>query len=179
MNRHVRHTLAAGAVLLGIGIVCVQSASAHAVASLNGAHAVAGKSGVLSLTLQHGCMGGYETDTVVTTFSAAFRSVKPRPVGGWTSQVSHVRGGTWKATWNVIGAPIPFAQPFTFTLAVSWPKRSGVYTAPTMQYCGPHSSAWVDTYTGPADGVHTSPADMPVPEILVKPAARTAVPVSG
>ena len=179
MDNRIRQTLAAGAVFLGSGIICVGSASAHAVASLNGAHAVAGKSGVLGLTLQHGCAGGYETDTVVTTFSSAFRSVKPRPVGGWTSQVSRVRGGKWKATWKVMGAPIPFAQPFTFTLAVSWPKRSGVYTAPTMQYCGPHSSAWVDTYTGPADGVHTSPANMPVPEILVKPAARTAVPVSG
>jgi len=179
MNNHVRKTLAAGAVLLGSGIICVGSASAHAVASLNGAHAVAGKSGVLGLTLQHGCMGGYDTDTVVTTFTPAWRSVAPRPAAGWTSQVAHVPGGAWKVTWKVIGAPIPFAQPMPFSLAVGWPKKSGIYTAPTTQYCGANSSAWVDTYTGPADGVHTSPADLPVPKILVRPATRPATRVVG
>ena len=157
------------ALALTAGLACSATAMGHAVVTLGGKTAKAGGSGNLSLKIEHGCSGGLATNRVVAWFSSDWRSIRPTGPAGWTPTLAPPAGGDWTVTWAAVGDPTPFAQPFTLTMRVGWPRNPRIYTVPTLQFCGAAGMAWTDPYTGPADAHHQSPADFPVPRIRVSP----------
>lgn len=69
---------ALAAVVLSAG-----SASAHAIIELDGVSAVAGKTSLMTLEIQHGCLPSEATIEVEAFVGPAWRGVQPGGVPGW------------------------------------------------------------------------------------------------
>lgn len=160
----------AAALVLGASI---SEANAHAIIALNGISAVAGKSSVMTLEVQHGCLPSEPTVQVEAFVGSPWRAVKPQKVSGWTSSVTKQPKGGWHITWVNQGTPIPFGTATFFPISVAWPSQPGTYGMSVMQLCPGSSYYWNDKVT-PATADVPSPPLTPRPEVLVV-AAKNAV----
>lgn len=154
---------------LALGMAGASAASAHAIVELNGDPAYAGRTSILTLELQHGCLGNEAgIDTVVAYFDPSFVSVKPKSVPGWKSQKATESDGTHRIKWTLTGDRPKFNTPTYFPMTISWPKQSGVYGVPVKQKCLGEVNVW-DTPDGPATANRPSPPLYPLPQIRVLP----------
>ena len=159
-----------GSVIAGIAAVSLataSAASAHAIVELNGDPAYAGRTSVLTLEVQHGCLANDAgIDTVVAYFDSSFISVKPKSVPGWKSQKTKESDGTHRVRWTLTGDRPKFNTPTYFPMTIGWPKQSGVYGVPVKQRCLGEVNVW-DTPNGPATANKPSPPLYPLPQIKV------------
>ena len=160
-------------VLAGVAAASLMSAStasAHAIAELNGDPAYAGRTSIFTLELQHGCLSNEKgTDTVVAFFDSSFPSVRPKSVSGWKSQKSRQSNGNHKIKWSLVGNRPAFNTPTYFPLSIDWPKAPGVYGVPVKQKCDGAKNMW-NTPDAPATANAPSPPLYPLPQIKVLPA---------
>jgi uncharacterized protein YcnI len=152
----------------------VSPASAHGIIDLKGVSAVAGKSSVMTLEIQHGCLPAEPTVQVEAFVGKPWRAVRPQPVAGWTSSVTKQAKGGWHITWKNQSAPIPFGTATFFPISVDWPTTPGTYGMSAMQLCPGSSYYWNDKY-GPATAEAPSPPLTPRPEVLVVASKDAAV----
>ena len=157
-------TLLAASLLLSFA----PSAEAHATLNLYGKNAIAGKKGLLTLTIPHGCGAGMSTTKIVMKLGKTWRKAKPIAVAGWDSSVERSASGRWILTWTATADGLPNTESGDFPIAVSWPKKSGIYKTPTSQYCGAQLLDWKDPFNSAADGNHSYPATYPVPRVKVR-----------
>jgi hypothetical protein len=144
------------------------SAQAHGTLNLYGQNAVAGKKGVLTLTIPHGCGADTSTTKIVMKLAKTWRAAKPKVVAGWDSSVTRATDGRWVLTWTATAGGLPNAESADFPIAVAWPKKPGIYATPTAQYCGAQLMYWKDPFSAAADGDHSYPATYPVPRVKVR-----------
>ena len=145
------------------------NAQAHATLNLSGANAIAGKKGVLTLTIPHGCLpSGSSTTKLVMKLDENWPNVTPKTVDGWTSSVGRSSSGGWVLTWRATSGGLPNVESGDFPIAVHWPKKPGIYNTPTAQYCGTQLMNWKDAFNAAADGDQTYPATYPVPRVKVR-----------
>ena len=168
-----------GSVLGALLVVCTVAspASAHGIIDLKGVSAVAGKSSVMTLEIQHGCLPSEPTLQVEAFVGAPWRAVKPQAVAGWTSSVTKQSKGGWHITWKNQGVPIPFGTATFFPISVDWPTTPGTYGMSVMQLCPGSSYYWNDKYA-PATANVPSPPLTPRPEVLVVASKDAAAPKS-
>jgi len=168
-ENRIRQTLRRVSVLL---LACVflshtPGAQAHATLNLYGHNAVASKNGVLTLTVPHGCPAA-PTTKIVMKLSKSWLKVKPKVVAGWESLVERSALGGWILTWNATEGGLPTTVSEDFPIAVRWPKKPGIYSTPTAQYCGTQLMDWKDAFNSAADGDSAYPATYPVPRVKVR-----------
>ncbi len=144
------------------------SAQAHGTLNLYGENAIAGKKGVLTLTIPHGCAAGTTTTKIVMKLDKTWRNVKPKAVVGWDSLVERSASGRWILTWNATAGGLPNTDSGDFPIAVRWPSKSGIYNTPTAQYCETQLMDWKDPFNSAADGDQAYPATYPVPRVKVR-----------
>lgn len=164
-----RVTLLCGALagVAAASLMVASSASAHAIAELNGDPAYAGKTSRMILELQHGCLSNeMGIDTVVAYFDSSFPSVRPKSVSGWKSQKSRQANGTHKIKWALVGARPAFNTPTYFPISIDWPAMPGVYGVPVKQKCDGAKNMW-NTPNAPATADAPSPSLYPLPQIQV------------
>lgn len=168
-----RHSLAlsAGAfAAAGLLIASAAPASAHAIVGLNGDPAYAGKTSVMTLEVQHGCLSNeLGIEKVVATFDKSFGKVKAKPVSGWKSKVRPGPRGIQRIVWTLTGSVPAFNQPTYFPIKIAWPQTPGVYGVPVTQECDGEINRW-DVPDGPATADKPSPPLYPLPQIKVLPA---------
>ena len=164
----VSRALIATAIVASLGLASplVSTASAHAIISLDGVSAVAGKSSTMTLEIQHGCLPAEPTVQVEAFVGAPWRRVKPAPVPGWSSSVTRQAKGGWHITWVNEGEPIPFGTATFFPITVAWPSAPGDYGMSVMQLCPDSSYYWNDAFV-PATAMASSPPLTPRPEVTV------------
>lgn len=157
-----------GASLASAGLVFASAlpASAHAIVDLSGKTAYAGKTSVMTLEVQHGCLQE-ETgiDKVAAYFDKRFGKVKPEAVTGWASKSKRTAEGR-KVVWTLTGAVPSFNTPTYFPMTITWPAKAGVYGVPVKQWCGSDTNIW-DVPDGPATANKPSPPLYPLPQIKV------------
>ena len=157
-------------VVVGVAtasLATASAASAHAIVELNGDPAYAGRTSVLTLEVQHGCLGNeVGIDTVVAYFDPSFVSAKPKPVPGWKSQKTKESDGTHRIKWTLTGDRPKFNAPTYFPMNIGWPRQAGVYGVPVQQRCRGEVNVW-DTPDGPATADKPSPPLYPLPQIKV------------
>jgi hypothetical protein len=157
--------IASAALVLGSAL----PASAHAIVDLSGAPAYAGKSSVMTLEIQHGCLQNEAgIDKVAAYFNKKFGKVAPQAVTGWTSKVSRTSDGR-KVVWVLQGDVPAFNTPTFFPMSINWPAKPGVYGVPVRQWCDGATNVW-DVPDGPATANKPSPPLYPLPQIKVLPA---------
>lgn len=155
-------SLASGALVVASAL----PASAHAIVDLTGKPAYAGKTSVMTLEVQHGCLQS-ETgiDKVAAYFSKEYGKVKPSAVAGWKSTSQRTSDGR-KVVWTPTGAVPAFNTPTYFPMRITWPAKPGVYGLPVKQWCGSDTNIW-DVPDGPATADKPSPPLYPLPQIKV------------
>lgn len=160
--------LAVGLVTAAAALASASPASAHAIVDLDGDPAYAGKTSVMTLEVQHGCLQD-ETgiDKVAAFFGREFGKVKPAAVAGWTSKTKRTADGR-KVVWRLTGAVPSFNTPTYFPMTITWPAKPGVYGMPVKQWCGSDTNIW-DVPDGPATANKPSPPLYPLPQIKVLP----------
>jgi hypothetical protein len=155
------------AAVSGLVIMGASPASAHAIVELNGDPAYAGRTSVMTLEMQHGCLSNeLGIDKVVATFNKKFGTVKPKSVAGWKSKVRSTSGNKQRIVWTLTGSVPAFNQPTYFPIKISWPKQPGVYGVPVAQVCDGEVNRW-DVPDGPATADKPSPPLYPLPQIEV------------
>lgn len=173
-RRLITVTASAFTAMVVVGTLA-QPAAAHAIIDLGGRSAVAGKTSLMTLEVQHGCLPSEATTQVEAFVGAPWRAVRPGPVTGWQAAVDRLERGGWHITWTNLGAPIPFGTATFFPIAVDWPAKPGTYGMRVMQQCTDGTSYdWSEQYR-PATANHPSPPLTPRPEVLV---VAKAAPVS-
>ncbi|MDA3021440.1 MAG: hypothetical protein O2943_02020 [Actinomycetota bacterium] len=161
--------VALGGLVIISALVSSSPASAHAIVELNGVSAVAGKSSVLTLEIQHGCLTGQDGTTQVIAFAGKpWGAIKPAAVSGWTSLSARLADGGQQITWTSQGAPQPFGTPMFFPMTVRWPKSAGIYGLRVLQVC-PSGVTWWDTPFIPATASAPAPPLTPLPQVQVLP----------
>ena len=165
---HRISALAIAALMVAAGLLTgtTTPAGAHATVMLNGKDAQAGKRGIVTMRIPHGCNGTLATNRVKTRFGKQWKA-KPKPVAGWTSQKRRSSNGRTIITWQAVGQPLAPKDVKDFKLKVRYPKKAGIYSTPTIQVCGDVKSKWTAPDRGGADGHHAYPVDYPVPRIKV------------
>ncbi|MGA1480770.1 MAG: DUF1775 domain-containing protein [Candidatus Nanopelagicales bacterium] len=166
-----RRPLALLGVSLASAALVVASAvpaSAHAIVDLTGKPAYAGKTSVMTLEVQHGCLQN-ETgiDKVVAYFGREFGKVKPSAVPGWKATSKRTSDGR-KVVWTLTGSVPAFNTPTYFPMTITWPAKPGVYGMPVKQWCGSATNIW-DVPDGPATADKPSPPLYPLPQVKVLP----------
>ncbi|MFM1966231.1 MAG: hypothetical protein RL134_1956 [Actinomycetota bacterium] len=157
--------IASTAVVLGSAL----PASAHAIVDLSGAPAYAGKTSVLTLEIQHGCLQNeLGIDKIAAYFTRKFGAITPQDVTGWTATSKRTSEGR-KVVWTLQGDVPAFNTPTYFPMSITWPKKSGVYGVPVKQWCDDATNVW-DVPDGPATANKPSPPLYPLPQIKVLPA---------
>lgn len=142
-------------------------ASGHAIIDLGGISAVAGRSSLMTLEVQHGCLPSEATTEVEAFVGPAWRAVEPEAVTGWQATVAPLQRGGWHITWTNLGAPIPFGTATFFPITVDWPKKPGTYGMRVTQQCTDGTSYnWNEQYR-PATASSPSPPLTPRPEVQV------------
>jgi uncharacterized protein YcnI len=145
------------------------SVSAHASLQLYGSTAKADGYGHMFLRIPHGCDGGLPTDTIKVQLPADFQSVKPQSKYGWKTSVTKNASGQFEVSWS--GGALPDDSFDDFGLSVKYPKKSGTFYVPSVQYCGSSSVAWIET---PQAGQDPHSLEHPAPSVEVLPADQTA-----
>ena len=92
--------------------------------------------------------------------------ITPKEVDGWKSQVKRTAKGGQQITWDNLGAPQPFNQPFFLPMNISWPKKKGTYSMKVTQVCPDEVMVW-GTPDGPATANKPSPPLTPLPQVQV------------
>ena len=158
--------LAAGALSAALVVASASPASAHAIVDLSGDPAYAGKTSVMTLEVQHGCLQT-ETgiDKVAAYFGKEFGKVKPSAVTGWKATSKRISSGR-KIVWSLTGSVPSFNTPTFFPMTITWPAKAGVYGVPVKQWCGSDTNIW-DVPDGPATADKPSPPLYPLPQIKV------------
>lgn len=157
-------TLGACALLLGTAT----SASAHAIVDLTGKPAYAGRTSVMTLEIQHGCLQNEKgVDKAVAYFGKEFRRVSPHAVDGWRVSTKSTGDGR-KVVWKLTGTRPAFNAPVYFPMQISWPQTPGAYGLPVKQWCGKATNVW-DVPDGPATANQPSPPLYPLPQVQVLP----------
>lgn len=167
--RHRRlSALTVGLVTAAAVMGSASPASAHAIVDLTGKPAYAGKSSVMTLEVQHGCLQS-ETgiDKVAAFFSKEYGKVTPSAVSGWKAISKRTSDGR-KVVWTLTGAVPAFNTPTYFPMRITWPAKPGVYGLPVKQWCGSDTNIW-DVPDGPATADKPSPPLYPLPQIKVLP----------
>jgi hypothetical protein len=166
MTMRLLTLLAAGALSAGLAMTSALPASAHAIVDLTGKPAYAGKTSVMTLEVQHGCLQN-ETgiDKVAAFFSKEYGKVKPSAVAGWKATSKRTSDGR-KVVWTLTGAVPAFNTPTYFPMTITWPAKPGVYGMPVKQWCGSDTNIW-DVPDGPATADKPSPPLYPLPQIKV------------
>ena len=150
-------------------VASAMPASAHAIVDLSGAPAYAGKTSVMTLEVQHGCVQNQACiDKVAAYFNKKFGKVTPQSVTGWSGKVSRTSEGR-KVVWTLQGDVPAFNAPTFFPMSITWPAKSGVYGVPVRQWCDGETNVW-DVPDGPATANKPSPPLYPLPQIKVLPA---------
>lgn len=168
MTSRLLTLLAAGALSAALAVAAASPASAHAIVDLSGDPAYAGKTSVMTLEVQHGCLQN-ETgiDKVAAYFGKEFGKVKPSPVAGWKTTSKRTSSGR-KVIWSLTGTVPAFNTPTFFPMTITWPAKAGVYGVPVKQWCGSDTNIW-DVPDGPATADKPSPPLYPLPQIKVLP----------
>ena len=152
-------------------IASAAPASAHAIVALNGNPAYAGRTSTMTLEIQHGCLQNEAgIDKIAAYFDKAYVKVVPKQVDDWTVSVKRM-GKTTKVVWTLTGDVPGFNTPTFFPMAISWPKKPGVYGLPVRQWCDGATNIW-DQPDGPATAGQPSPPLYPLPQIKVLSAPR-------
>lgn len=169
-ENHTRKVSRCASALLAASMLLSYAPSAHAHGTLNlyGKNAIAGKKGVLTLTIPHGCGAGMSTTKIVMKLGKTWRKAKPKAVAGWDSSVRRSASGRWILTWTATAGGLSNTDSGDFPIAVSWPKKPGIYNTPTAQYCGTQLMYWKDPFNSAADGSGGYPATYPVPRVKVR-----------
>lgn len=155
------------AAVAGLGIAAAPSASAHAIVELNGDPAYAGRTSVMTLEVQHGCLANeVGIQKVVATFEKSFGKVRPKPVSGWASKVREAPRNGQRIVWVLKGAVPAFNQPTYFPMKIAWPKTPGVYGVPVTQVCDGEIDHW-NIPDAPATANKPSPPLTPLPQVQV------------
>ena len=150
-------------------VASAMPASAHAIVDLSGAPAYAGKTSVMTLEVQHGCLQNQAgIDKVAAYFNKKFGKVTPQSVTCWSGKVSRTPDGR-KVVWTLQGDVPAFNAPTFFPMSITWPAKSGVYGVPVRQWCDGETNVW-DVPDGPATANKPSPPLYPLPQIKVLPA---------
>ncbi|MCH9816657.1 MAG: DUF1775 domain-containing protein [Actinomycetia bacterium] len=165
-HRIMAFVIAPCVVAAGLIAGMTTAASAHATVLLNGKDAKAGKRGVVTMRIPHGCNGTLATNKVKTRFGKKWKA-KPKAVQGWSSQKRRTKQGRTVIVWRAVGQPLGAKEVQDFKLRVRYPKKAGIYSTPTIQVCGDVKSKWTAPDRGGADGHHAYPVDYPVPRIKV------------
>jgi len=169
-NRWTYRTTALGLTVIvsASGLLAAISgpAGAHATVALDGKNAVAGKRGVITMRIPHGCNGTLATDRVKVKFSKAWRA-KPKAVEGWTKKKRKKSNGRILVIWRATAEPLAPMATGEFKVKVRYPKKAGLYATPTIQFCGDVASRWTTPDRGGAEAGHPYPSDYPVPIIKV------------
>ncbi len=159
----------AGIAAAALVVTSALPASAHAIVDLSGAPAYAGKTSVMTLEVQHGCLQNQAgIDKVAAYFNKKFGKVTPQSVTGWSGKVSRTPEGR-KVVWTLQGDVPAFNAPTFFPMSITWPAKSGVYGVPVRQWCDGETNVW-DVPDGPATANKPSPPLYPLPQIKVLPA---------
>lgn len=169
LRRSIAIVTAAGA-LVASAVVGATPASAHAIIELNGAPAYAGRTSIMTMEIQHGCLPSLATTRVVVSFSKLFGPVTPLPVKGWSAATGTRANGTKYIEWKTTSGPRPFGTPTYLPIRITWPKRAGTYGLPTKQLCVDGGSYYWYTPWQPASENVPSPPLTPLPTVIVKPA---------
>ena len=169
-KRQIRKTsrFATGLLVASMLLNYAPSAQAHGTLNLYGDNAIAGKKGLLTLTIPHGCGAGTTTTKIVMKLGKTWRKVKPKEVAGWDSSVKRTASGRWILTWTATAGGLQNTDSGDFAIAVHWPKKPGIYNTPTSQYCGTQLMDWKDPFNAAADGNDAYPATYPVPRVKVR-----------
>ena len=157
------------ALAAGLALSSASPAAAHAIIDLTGEPAYAGKSSMMTMEIQHGCLQNeLGIDKIVAYFDSAYRKVVPSTVAGWATTTKRTSDGR-KVTWKLKGTVPAFNTPTFFPMTVSWPAKPGVYGVPVKQWCGSATNVW-DVPDGPATANQPSPPLYPLPQVRVLPA---------
>jgi uncharacterized protein YcnI len=161
-------TLVAAAASAAMFFTFGAPAYGHAIIELNGKDAVAGKTSLMTLEVQHGCIDGAQGTLQVEAFvGMPWRKVVPKPVAGWTSSVEKQPKGGYAITWVKQGSPAPFGTPVYFPMSISWPTKPGTYGMSVLQICPSASNYWNEPF-GPATANKPSPPLTPLAQVSVK-----------
>ncbi|MGA0011329.1 MAG: hypothetical protein ACO3ID_11220 [Candidatus Nanopelagicales bacterium] len=166
MTRRPLSLLGVSLASAALVVASAAPASAHAIVDLTGEPAYAGKTSVMRLEIQHGCLQN-ETgiDKIAAYFGKKFGRVKPAAVTGWTSTSKRTADGR-KIVWKLTGSVPAFNTPTYFPMMITWPAKAGVYGVPVRQWCGSETNIW-DEPDGPATANKPSPPLYPLPQIKV------------
>lgn len=166
MTRRPLSLLGVSLASTALAVASAAPASAHAIVDLTGEPAYAGKTSVMRLEIQHGCLQN-ETgiDKIAAYFGKKFGRVKPAAVTGWTSTTKRTAQGR-KIVWKLAGEGPSFNTPTYFPMTITWPAKAGVYGVPVRQWCGSETNIW-DEPDGPATANKPSPPLYPLPQIKV------------
>ena len=159
-------SLAVGTLAAALIAASAAPASAHAIVALNGDPAYAGRTSTMTLEIQHGCLQNEAgIEKVAAYFDKAYGKVVPGKVDDWTASVKRT-GKTTKVVWQLTGDVPGFNTPVFFPMAITWPKKPGVYGLPVRQWCDGATNIW-DEPDGPATAGKPSPPLYPLPQIKV------------
>ena len=160
--------LGALAVSAALGLSLGAPAYGHAIIELNGKDAVAGKTSLMTLEVQHGCIDGAQDTVQVQAFvGKSWRTFIPKPVAGWTTSIAKQANGGHTITWVKQGAPAAFGTPVYFPISIGWPKKPGIYGMSVLQICPSTSTYWNEPF-GPATADKPSPPLTPLAQVSVK-----------
>ncbi len=163
----LRRALLAGASILTVVVVAAAPVQAHAIIELNGADAVAGRTSLMTLEIQHGCITVADgTQLVLASVGKPWGRVVPKPVDGWTITAKKLASGGQQVMWTKQGEPQPFGTPVYFPMLVTWPTTPGVYGMSVTQACPSGTTTW-DIKDGPATANSPSPPLTPLPQVKV------------
>lgn len=164
-------SLAVGTLAAALLVASAAPASAHAIVALNGDPAYAGRTSTMTLEIQHGCLQNEAgIEKIAAYFDKAYGKVVPGKVDDWTASVKRT-GKTTKVVWTLTGDVPGFNTPVFFPMAITWPKKPGVYGLPVRQWCDGATNIW-DEPDGPATAGQPSPPLFPLPQIKVLSAPR-------
>lgn len=156
----------ATAIAAALVVATAPSASAHAIVELSGDPAYAGKSSVMTLEVQHGCLANeVGIDKVAVFYEPSFGKVVPKSVAGWSAKNKRIADGR-KVVWTLTGSVPAFNTPTYFPMRITWPTTAGVYGIPVKQWCGSETNIW-DEPDGPATAHKPSPPLYPLPQVKV------------
>lgn len=162
----------ASAVTAGCCLVPAAPASAHAIISLGGVDAVAGRTSRMTLEVQHGCLT--DEDGVLQVIAQVGRPwgrLRPQPVSGWSVTRSRLPAGQQIIWTKDDGVPQVFNEPVYFPVDVTWPAKAGVIGMSVTQVCPRDTTTW-GTPVAPATGDQESPPQTPLAQVNVLPASR-------
>lgn len=171
----IRAALAVTVALLTAGVATAGPVSAHAIISLDGVAAVAGKRSAMTLEIQHGCITK-QTGTVAVdaAIPKSWGRVVPAPVAGWDVTIERAASGARTLHWVKQGDPQPFGTPVFFPLQIRWPAKPGVYGMTVTQTCPDDVTTW-GTPDAPATADAPSPPLTPLPQVQVVANVQTTV----